>query len=238
MEGSYLTMNHRKLLPILAAALLFLHITGIIKPNEDKTAAVFSHADFGNILLIDAGHGGADGGAVAPDGTLESNINLSIAIKLHDLAHFLAVRTIMTRESEHLPYPESANSIREMKRWDQKRRLDIINSSENGVLISIHQNKYPDSRPYGPQVLYGKLGESEEFGNLCHQMLNDHLSPDNRRVATPAAEDIYLIKNAKCDSVLVECGFLSNTEELSKLCTDGYQTKIAAILLTSYLNFY
>ena len=144
----------------------------------------------------------------------------------------------MTRESEHLPYPESANSIKEMKRWDQKRRIDIINSVENGVLISIHQNKYPDSRPKGPQVLYGKIGNSEGFGTLCHQMLNDYLSPDNRRVATPASQDIYLIKNAKCDSILVECGFLSNFEELSNLCTDGYQTKIAAILLTSYLNFY
>ena len=231
-------MKTRKLLPIFAAALLFLHITGIIKSDRENTAAVFSYASSSKVLIIDAGHGGADGGAVAADGTLESKINLLIASKMNNLAHLFGIKTVMTREGDNLSYPESANTIKQMKRWDQKRRLEIINSISDGVLISIHQNKYPDSRPKGPQVLYGKLGVSEAFGDSCHKMLSKFLFPDNRRVASPASEDIYLMRNAECDSILVECGFLSNAEELSQLSNDFYQTKIAAIILASYMNFY
>ncbi len=231
-------MKYGKLLPIFAAALLFLHITGIINTDNSGAQPTFADLDTERTLIIDAGHGGADGGAIASDGTLESSINLSIAVKMDDLAHLLGINTIMTRESEVLPYPDSAKTIREMKRWDQNRRIEIINSYQNAVFISIHQNKYPDSRPYGPQVLYGKIGGSKEFGNVCHQMLNYYLCPENRRVAIPASEDIFLINNASCDSVLIECGFLSNHEELSKLCDDTHQMKIAAILLTSYMNFY
>lgn len=229
--------KYRKLLPLIAAALLFLHITGIINNRNEKNVPVMADMERSRILIIDAGHGGADGGAVAPDGTLESGINLSISLKLDNLAHIFGIETLLTRDSEELLYPESANTIREMKRWDQKRRLELINSLDNAVLISIHQNMYPDSRPCGPQVLYGGTEGSEELGNACQQLLNAYLYPESRRLATPAPKDIYLIKNAKCSSVLVECGFLSNEDELRKLSGDDYQRKLAAIILSSYMNF-
>ncbi len=234
-----MSLKCRKLLPLIAVALLFFHITGIINiKREEKNVPVMADSESSRVLIIDAGHGGADGGAVAPNGTLESGINLSIALKLYNLSRIFGVNTLMTRDSEDLLYPESAKTIREMKRWDQKQRLELINSSKNAVLISIHQNNYPDPRPFGPQVFYGGIDGSEELGNLCHQMLNERLCPENRRLAMPASKDIYLMKNAKCSSILVECGFLSNKDELSKLCSEDYQRKLAAIILSAYMNCY
>ena len=238
MEVYITRIKHRILLPAFAAALLFLHFTGIInsEPESEEAVAVVSEANNVSVLIIDPGHGGADGGAVAPDGTLESVLNLEIALKLDDLSHFFGIKTVLTRDSELLDYPDDISSIAEMKRWDQHRRLEIINSAGDAVFISIHQNKYPDSKPYGPQVLYGEAVDSELLGKSCHEYLNVWLCPENRRVASPALKDIYLIKNANCTSILVECGFLSNSDDLSKLKENDYQKKLASILLAVYLN--
>ncbi len=224
----------------IAAALLFCLLTGIIigvQTADDEAITVSKESNASRILIIDAGHGGADGGAVAADGTAESSINLSIALKLNSLAKIFGIQTMMTRENEELPYPQNAATIAEKKRWDQHTRLEMINSAENAVLISIHQNKYPDSRPFGPQVLYGKISGSDALGTLCHELLNSSLCPENRRLAAPASDNIYLMKNALCPAILVECGFISNPSELQKLLDDCYQRKLVCILLASYLCY-
>lgn len=221
----------------IIALLLFSLLTGIIFSEvcyAEACSAVPGDTNTG-VLIIDPGHGGADGGAVAADGTNESTINLDIALRLDALARFFGQHTILTRDSNDLPYPESEDSIAKKKRWDQHRRLELINSNESAVLISIHQNKYPDPRPYGPQVLYSHSSDSEKLGVKCHELLNTCLSPENRRLAIPASDDIYLMKNAKCTAILVECGFLSNPHELCKLQDNTYQKKLAAILLSAYL---
>ncbi len=233
----FLTLRFRKIYLLIAVALLFFLITGIIISNtaDDAVRPAIAVNDRSPLLIIDAGHGGADGGAVAADGTYESTINLDIALRLDDLARFFGVRTLLTRDSEQLDYPENEDTIAKMKRWDQHRRLEIINYDPSAVVISIHQNKYPDPRPSGPQVLYGESPGSEELGKHCHELLNRNLCPENRHVASPASNNIYLMKNAVCRAILVECGFISNHEELSKLLDDSYQKKIAAILLAAYL---
>lgn len=237
----FLVLKAKKLLLLLMAALLFLTVTVIIfvRTNESESLAVAAIVDTDPecVLIIDAGHGGADGGAVAADGTKESLINLAIAQKLEKAAQLFGVNTVMTRSSEEFDYPESADTIRKMKAWDQQKRAELINSTENAVMISIHQNYYPDKRPYGPQVLYGKVGDSAEFGELTNEALTVNIAPDNRRVAGPISDTIFLMKAAKCPAILVECGFISNTEELKKLLSDDYQKKIAAILLSSYISF-
>lgn len=220
--------------------LLFCIATGIILLLEEKNGAecsTFLDADSTAVLIIDAGHGGADGGAVAADGSKESLINLKIAEKLESAAAAFGISTIMTRNSEELPYPESADTIAAKKKWDQNRRLDLINSQDNAVYISIHQNYYPDPRPVGPQVLFGLADGSEALGNICHEMLNSSLCPDNRRVASPVSDKIFLMNKTKCTAILVECGFLSNPDELLLLKEDTYQKKLAAILLASYLCY-
>ena len=188
-------------------------------------------------LVIDAGHGGLDGGAVAADGTTESVLNLEIANRLEQLARLWGTSVQMTRRSETLDYPEPEASVRAKKAWDQKRRVELINAEENAVLISIHQNKYPDPRPSGSQVLYAATAGSKELAELTHDNLISALNPGNRRVAAPISETIYLMKRVKCPAILVECGFLSNRAETERLKSGDYQKALACVLFASFRQF-
>jgi len=225
---------------IYIMTLLFCIFTGIIllyTEIQGTHVAAFSEERKQPVLIIDPGHGGADGGAVADDGTKESLINLEISLKLKCLSDLLGVESVIIRDSEELPYPDLNASIAEKKKWDQNRRLYIINSADNAVLISIHQNYYPDPQPFGAQVLYAKTDGSRELGEQCHDALNRFLSPENRRVAAPISEKIFLMKYANCPAILVECGFMSNPRELEKLQNMDYQKKIAAIIMAAYLCY-
>lgn len=188
-------------------------------------------------LIIDPGHGGEDGGAVAADGTQEADINLCIAQRLRSLASFCGVHTVMTRSGESINYPDDAQTIAARKTADQRQRVEQINSIPNGVLLSIHQNWYPTASPHGAQVLYAGSAQSERLGTLMHARLVETLDPQNRRVAAPISEEIYLMRNAECPAVLVECGFLSNPEELARLKDSKYQLKLGVVLLGVYTEF-
>lgn len=225
----------------LSAALLFSIIAVIIisgKNNKSQAVDTVLNDNKPNyVLIIDAGHGGADGGAVASDGTQESIINLSIALKIDALSRLFGINTLMTRSSEELNYPDEVSSISSKKHWDQKRRLEIINSTNDAFFLSIHQNKYPDARPSGPQVLYAHDDASKSWGELTHSLLNEKLCSHNRRLASPIQDNIYLMNNAKCPAILVECGFISNPDELAKLLSEQYQIKIAAVILSSFISY-
>ncbi len=203
----------------------------------DLTAApVSAPVRAASTLVIDPGHGGLDGGASAADGTSESGINLSVALRLRALAHLFGLRTVMTRTQEALDYPDEATGIREKKVWDQKSRVALINATPDAVLISIHQNFFPDARPSGTEVLYGAGEASAALAQCTQQNLVAQLCPNNRRVAAPISDSIYLMKHVTCPAILVECGFLSNAAEAEKLRSDAYQTKLALVILASYLQ--
>lgn len=204
----------------------------IFNPTQEASGTLSSD----HVLIIDPGHGGEDGGAVAADGTLEAEMNLAIAQKLQGLASFCGMHTVMTRTGDHINYPADAETIAARKTADQKQRVSLINSISNGFLISVHQNWYPTSEPHGAQVLYARNPESEAFGTLMHARLIEALDPENRRVAAPISEDIYLMRNARCPAVLIECGFLSNPEELSRLKNPVYQLKLGILMLSTYFD--
>lgn len=235
----FLTFKFRDAAPlcIALALILVLFLLPEYPAAVDGDAAQSVFAENERVLIIDAGHGGADGGAVAADGTVESGINLAIARRLESMAGLFGVETLMTRTSEDIDYPESADTVGKMKSADQAARVKLINSVPDGVLISIHQNYYPDPRPSGAQVLYAATDGSRELGELTHEAIVSNLCPDNRRVASPVDKDIYIMRSAKCPAILVECGFISNEQELSLLLDGTYQTKLAAVLLTSYLQY-
>ena len=233
-----ISVRLRDLLPLLVAFILVVLCFTLPPFYEDGEAEpVTAGAEPARVLIIDAGHGGEDGGATTAEGVPESGINLAIACKLEALAGLFGVETVMTRESQDISYPESAATTAQRKQSDQKARIELINAQENAVLISIHQNYYPDERPSGCQVLYGKPEGSRELGELTHKNMTEALCPSSRRVAAPISEDIYLMRAAKCTSILVECGFLSNPNEAALLLTDDYQLKISALLLASYLQY-
>lgn len=184
-------------------------------------------------LIIDPGHGGIDGGAVAFNGVRESDINLAIALKLRDLADFFGVDTALTRTDDSSQSDSASYSEHE----DLVHRTELINAVSNGVLISIHQNFFPTSQPSGAQVLYAAGERSRALGTRTHGNLVTALQPSNRRLAEPAPDRLYITSHVTCPAILVECGFLSNLNDLDQLARDPYQTSLAAVLLASFLQF-
>ena len=218
-----------------AAALCFL-LAGFILLRSLSAIRALQAAgqnDQRPVLVIDPGHGGFDGGAVAVNGVRESDINLAIGCKLELLASFFGQRSVMTRSDDSTRTDLVSYSEHE----DLVHRAQIVNQLPNAVLVSIHQNFYPTTQPFGAQVLYAGDAQSTLLGRITQSNLVNALQPENRRLAEPASPGLYLTANVSCPAILVECGFLSNYSEMEKLMDNGYQTSIAAVLLASYLQF-
>jgi N-acetylmuramoyl-L-alanine amidase len=233
-------MKHKKA-GICALILCLAAVTGVTvwrgaRYHAKITATAGSTAASGPTLIIDAGHGGDDGGAVSKNGTVESELNLDIAQRVDALAAFFGVRAVMTRETREIEYSEAATTLRARKTEDQKARLALINATPNAVLISIHQNKYPQPGPFGAQVLYAPTEGSEAFGRVMQEMLVASLPAGNRRAAVRVQETIYLMNNISCPALLVECGFLSNPAEEALLNTERYRLRLAAVIAAGYLQ--
>ena len=231
----FLTLKIKKIVnfPALVFFILAVGMTVLFIQNMTAAAPVSAPGKT-YCLVIDAGHGGVDGGAIAISGAKESDINLAIALRLQKIADFYGSNTIMTRDSDKGVLEYSAGSYSEHN--DLVRRVEIANSASNGVLMSIHQNFYPTAQPSGAQVLYASSDESKMLGTITHNNMIRFLDPENRRVVAPASH-IYITSNAKCPAILVECGFMSNFSDLEKLLTNKYQTSLAAVLMASYLQY-
>lgn len=219
----------------LLAVSLALSIMGAVRRDDGEPAAAVSAPAAGPVLVIDPGHGGLDGGAVGAGGTVESTVNLDVALKLEALVRFCGGNAVLTRESEELDYPDESASIAAKKAADQHQRLELINSTPGAVLLSIHQNKYTSPQPRGPQAFFGDEPGSSELAELIQDKMNSALT-GGRRVAAPASDDIYLMRSAQCPAVLIECGFLSNPEECALLANGEYRTKISLCLLSAWME--
>lgn len=215
---------------IMGTAALIISVFSFI-PHTFKDT--FSALDTSGTLVIDPGHGGVDGGAVSVSGIKESDINLSIALRLQKIAEFCGIKTAMTRVDDSIGQDIDSYSERD----ELIRRTNIANNVPGGVLISIHQNTFPTSQPSGSQVLYGSSKGSQSLGEITHNNLINYLNRENRRVAEPAPEELYITANTQCPVILVECGFISNFSDLEKLCDNAYNTAFAAVLAASYLQF-
>lgn len=185
-------------------------------------------------FVIDAGHGGEDGGASSCTGVLESQLNLQIARRLDDLLHFLGYQTVMIRRSDISVYTEG-KTIAEKKISDLKERVRIVNETEGAFLISIHQNIFADSRYSGAQVFYNEEGDAENVARQLQQNMVTFLNPGSNRQSKPA-DGIYLMKHTKRPGILVECGFLSNPEEERKLQEGEYQKHICCVIASTLTN--
>lgn len=186
-------------------------------------------------IVIDAGHGGEDGGATSCTGVLESRINLDITLKLNDLLHLLGYNTCMIRTTDISVYTEGA-TIAQKKVSDLKERVRIVHEIPNAILISVHQNTFSDARYSGAQVFYGSSGESKAMAEAIQTDLIKALNPDSNRNAKNA-DGIYLMNRIRCSGVLVECGFLSNPVEEALLRNDDYQRKLCCVIASSVSNF-
>lgn len=189
-----------------------------------------------SVIVIDAGHGGEDGGAVAADGTVESGINLAIAQDLDALLRFLGCETRMTRTEDAAIYSDGARTLREKKASDLKNRVALVNETPNAVLLSIHQNSLPASRRvHGAQAFHARTEGSEALAESVQVALNAAVNPGNEKSRKVIDKSVYLMKNISCPAVLVECGFLSNAEEAARLCETDYQRKLAVTVAAGFL---
>lgn len=189
-------------------------------------------------LVIDAGHGGFDGGAVGSSGTSEQDINLSIAQRVQALAEFFGVHTAMTRTDENALGYDPSRSVRENKIADIKAREQFVQETSNPVFLSIHLNKFSDARYHGAQVFYSPSHpDSRALAEQMQETLAEGCDPANTRQAKQAESTIYLMKKLECPAVIVECGFLSNPEEEQRLSDTEYHKKLAASIVTGYLRY-
>lgn len=185
-------------------------------------------------LVIDAGHGGEDGGAVSDGGTVESQINLAIALRLDQLCGLFGIRTYMLRDRDISLHDESATTLREKKTSDIHNRVAMVEALEGATLLSIHQNSYTSARYYGAQVFYANTAGSEQMAVLTQETLRLALDPENQRQAKPIPDTVYLMNHVTCRAILVECGFLTNLKEEQQLRSERYQTKVAVALCGAY----
>ncbi len=229
-------MRKTSLSILLLSVLLILSICAVsvwaIVYYSDRMAAASAPLQMPT-LVIDAGHGGFDGGAISADGTRESDINLSIALRLESIVRFCGQKTIMTRWDDS----RKTDILSYSERDDLKQRADLVNGTENAVLISIHQNYYPTAQPKGAQVLYSASENSDKLGKRIQELIVSRLDPENRRLAAPAPSDLYLTSHTRCPAVLVECGFMSNNFEVLKLKESVYQNELALVIAASYLEY-
>lgn len=182
------------------------------------------------VWVVDPGHGGEDGGAVSVTGVPESRINLAIAKRLDALLGFYGENCYLMREEDISLHDPEAQTLREKKVSDLHNRAAAVQALEGAVLVSIHQNMFPQSRYHGSQVFYAPTQGSQALAEDFQTALQANLQPDNSRQAKPIGDNVYLMNHVDCPAALVECGFLSNPEEEAMLRQEGYQTKLAAVL--------
>lgn len=191
------------------------------------------------IIIIDAGHGGFDGGASTNDGTPEKDINLNISLYLNEFLSSFGYKTILTRSVDESLESDGLTTTKSKKTSDIHNRMKIMEDTENSLFISIHQNHYSVEKYNGTQVFYSP--NFSEESSLLAQNIQDtvvsHLQPNNDRKIKECGSSVYLMFNAVKPSVLVECGFLSNNEEAEMLKTTQYQKKMAFCIAIGIQNY-
>ena len=187
-------------------------------------------------LILDAGHGGEDGGAVSLTGTPESRINLEIVLKMDDILGFYGTAPLLLRREDISLHDADAVTLREKKVSDLKNRVAAIQAAAGASLISIHQNSYPQSRYHGAQTFYAPTQGSRELAEHIQTVLRQTLQQENQREVKQIPDTVYLMNHISCRAALVECGFLTNPEEEALLRDDGYQRKLAAALSAAWLT--
>lgn len=210
------------------AILLFEFIVFFYRPFSSVDAKLNQTAP---IVIIDAGHGGFDGGTSSQSGVLEKDINLKISLKLENILSSLGYNVIMTRKSD--------GALASDKKSDMYKRLEIINSHKDSLFISIHQNHFSEEKYFGAQVFYGSKNEeqSKNLAEIIQQNLKNDINPDNNRQIKKAYSSLFLFKKAEQPCVLIECGFLSNKRETELLSDNNYQTKLAFCIAKSIFEF-
>lgn len=225
-----------KVIVLLISFLIICSISTIVVYKQNSKT-VFSELN-DDVIIIDPGHGGFDGGAVANDGTVEKDINLCISKNIYEMLNLFGYDVILTRESDKGTDDDNLNSIAKRKVSDLKNRLNFMNSYENGIFVSIHMNKFTTSTASGAQVFYSKNNESSfPLAKDIQGSIIELIQKNNKRTIKQATKSNYLLYNSQIPAVIVECGFLSNNEELRKLKQEDYQKQVSYAITEGILKY-
>ena len=235
-KGLYLTAKLKTLACCLGAVFIFIFVSLLIA--AEKSVSVSSGLLEKPVIVIDAGHGGEDGGTQSASGILEKDINLSIALMLEDELEKNGFTTVMIRDSDRLIYDENSTTMRSKKSSDIHNRLSIMKANRGCIFLSIHQNHFSESKYSGAQVFY-RPGHSDStaLAESIQQSIVSSLQKDNTRQIKPCTSSVYLIYNAVSTAVMVECGFLSNEVEAEKLNSSEYQYKMTLAIVQGLMNY-
>ena len=234
MEQIKKTEHNKTTIRIMAALLIMVSVYFLAYQRVRETTSDQIISKKKPCVVIDAGHGGKDPGKVAINGALEKDINLEIAIKLQQFLEQEDVEVILTRESDAGLYDENASN---KKVQDMKRRVEVIEQAAPVLNVSIHQNSYHEEYVHGAQTFYYENSEqSKVLAEKIQQMLLNDVDKKNKRVAK-SNDSYYLLKKTSSPIVIVECGFLSNSEEAQKLESDYYQEKVAWAIHLGILQY-
>lgn len=225
--------NQKHLRLLLLVAVVYGAVYLAMQHNLSvKTAALAAQPV---TIVVDAGHGGEDGGAVSQNGAKESEINLSVACRLEQVLALCGMKPLMLRSTDDAVSTEG-DTIHARKVSDLKQRAILTNAAGPAILVSIHQNHFGEAKYCGAQVFYAATSGSRELAQLAQKGLRSALDPDNGR-EIKKADTVYLMEQINCTGILVECGFLSNPQEAALLQTPAYQTKIACALGSALAQF-
>lgn len=222
----------------LSCILVLFSVCSVIRFHAEAKPAYVQYQQRPQIIL-DAGHGGIDGGAVGINGIVEKQINLSITLKLQELLQLNGFDVILTRDSDDSIHDPQETSIAGQKRSDMYNRMNIIEQHPTSLFISIHQNMYTDASCRGAQIFFSPNHiSSQVLAQNIQNSFQKHIQLDNTRQIKEAGDNLFLLYNAKIPAVLVECGFLSNPDESALLSDETYQKKVAHVLYLALLDFY
>lgn len=222
---------------LISYLIICISFVGIItRYNNSSTVSKVVDVDDFPVIIIDPGHGGNDGGAVSRNGVLEKTINMNIAEYICEFCKLSGVKCVLTRNSDYMLESEMNDSTSK-KRSDLLARIEIASKYDNAYFVSIHQNYFPNSKYCGLQVFYSTNNhESRTIAEKIRLNNKRILAPENDRESKPAGREIFVLDSLDIPAVLVECGFLSNSEEANKLNTPEYQKEIAFIIYMSLID--
>lgn len=226
-------------LTMLSVCIVYLAANNLRDMKKDRLIDVNSTPITNKTIILDAGHGLPDEGAVGFYATSEQAINLSITMKLQKMIEQSGAKVVLTRSDENGIYSTDSKSIKNKKISDIKNRVKIGNESSADIFVSLHLNKYPPSGIYrGWQTFYqGNNPKSKLLSELLQINVNKNIEYKNNRVPHKIS-GVYIMNHVEIPTVIIECGFLSNQEETALLKTDAYQNKLAWGIFVGIQNYF
>ncbi len=225
---------------LLFLSILFAILFGVAeatRPKKELDVLNNENSSPPKTVILDAGHGGEDGGASSKDGLLEKDLNLALALAMRDILTANGVKVVLTRETDTLLYDRNVDFQGRKKMLDMAARLKIAQDSSDAVFISLHMNTYPHPSCEGVQVWYSDNNDASlGLAKTIHSTTQELLQPENDRPVKRSGSSIYLLHHLECPAVLVECGFLSSPAEAALLGDEGYRQQLALTLCMGILR--